>query len=70
MAEEHAGTPSLSCMRNIYATRPGFPKSAATAAAPIPSWPLSGNHGSLRPMRHVFSYENIDFRYESGRTQI
>ena len=55
MAEEHAGTPSLSCMRNIYATRPGFRKSAATSAAPIPSWPLSGNHGSLRPMRHFLA---------------
>ena len=59
MAEERAGTPSLSCMRNIYATRPGFPKSAATPAAPIPSWPLSGNHGSLRPMRHFLATKTL-----------
>ena len=59
MAEEHAGTPSLSCMRNIYAIRPGFPKSAATSAAPIPSWPLSGNHGSLRPMRHFLATKTL-----------
>ena len=59
MAEERAGTPSLSCMRKIYATRPGFPKSAATSAAPIPSWPLSGNHGSLRPMRHFLATKTL-----------
>ena len=59
MAEEHAGTPSLSCMRNIYAIRPAFPKSEATSAAPIPSWPLSGNHGSLRPMRHILATKTL-----------
>ena len=70
MAEEHAGTSSLSCMRNIYATRPSFPKSAATPAAPNPYLaPIWEPRVHAANAAH-FSYENIDFSYESGRTQI